>query len=102
VRYIDAVAGGARRASGLAAQAQPRIACGAENRIRAAGFPARKTIEDFDFDHQWSVKRDHVLHLATLDFITARTNIVLLGPPSTGKTMLSTGLGSESAANHAT
>ena len=33
------------------------------------------------------------MHLATLDFITARTNIVLLGPPGTGKTMLATGLG---------
>ena len=70
-----------------------RSAHGADNRIRAAGFPARKTIEDFDFDHQRSVKRDHILHLATLDFITARTNVVLLGPPGTGKTMLATGLG---------
>ena len=34
------------------------------------------------------MKRDHILHLATLDFITAKTNIVLLGPPGTGKTML--------------
>jgi DNA replication protein DnaC len=77
----------------LEAEVATRSAHGAANRIRAAGFPARKTIEDFDFDHQRSVKRDHVLHLATLDFITAKTNIVLLGPPGTGKTMLATGLG---------
>jgi hypothetical protein len=31
-------------------------------------------LEDFDFDHQRSVKRDHILHLATLDFITAIGN----------------------------
>ena len=77
----------------LEAEAATRSAHGAQNRIRAAGFPARKTIEDFDFDHQRSVRRDHVLHLGTLDFITAKTNIVLLGPPGTGKTMLATGLG---------
>jgi len=77
----------------LEAEVATRGAHGAENRIRAAGFAARKTIEDFDFDHQRSVKRDQILHLATLDFITARTNIVLLGPPGTGKTMLATGLG---------
>ena len=77
----------------LEAEIATRSAHGAQNRIRAAGFPARKMIEDFDFDHQRSVRRDHILHLATLDFITARTNIVLLGPPGTGKTMLATGLG---------
>ena len=77
----------------LEAEVATRDAHGAENRIRAAGFAARKTIEDFGFDHQRPVKRDHILHLATLDFITARTSIVLLGPPGTGKTMLATGLG---------
>ncbi len=58
----------------LEAEVATRAAHGAANRIRAAGFPARKTIEDFDFDHQRSVKRDHILHLATLDFITAIGN----------------------------
>ena len=77
----------------LEAEVATRSAHGAQNRIRAAAFPARKMIEDFDFDHQRSVRRDHILHLATLDFITAKTNIVLLGPPGTGKTMLATGLG---------
>jgi DNA replication protein DnaC len=66
---------------------------GGEARIRAARFPARKTIEDFDFDHQRSLKRDTIAHLATLDFIAGRENVVLLGPPGTGKTHLATALG---------
>jgi DNA replication protein DnaC len=59
---------------------------GGEGRIRAARFPARKSLEDFDFDHQRSLKRDTISHLGTLDFVTARDNVVFLGPPGTGKT----------------
>ncbi len=66
---------------------------GGEIRVRAARFPARKTIEDFDFDHQRSLRRDTVSHLGTLDFVEAKDNVVFLGPPGTGKTHLATGLG---------
>src|SRR5215207_7672472 len=65
---------------------------GGEGRIRAARFPACKTLEDFDYDHQRSLKRDTVLHLGTLDFIDERANVVFLGPPGTGKTHLAIGL----------
>ena len=70
-----------------------REAHGGEGRVRAARFPARKALEDFDFDHQRSLKRDTINHLGTLDFITAKDNVVFLGPPGTGKTHLSIGLG---------
>ncbi len=60
---------------------------GGENRIRAARFPGRKSLEDFDFDHQRSLKRDVIAHLGTLDFVQARDNVVFLGPPGTGKTI---------------
>ncbi|CAM4516642.1 IS21-like element helper ATPase IstB [Nocardia ninae] len=69
-----------------------REAHGGEGRIRAARFPSRKSLEEFDFDHQRSLKRDTITHLGTLDFITARDNVVFLGPPGTGKTHLSIGL----------
>jgi DNA replication protein DnaC len=66
---------------------------GGEARIRAARFPARKTIDGFDFGYQTSVRRQVLLHLAGLDFITAHENVIFLGPPGTGKTHLATGLG---------
>jgi DNA replication protein DnaC len=50
-------------------------------------------LEEFDFDHQRSLKRDTIIHLGTLDFITAKENVVFLGPPGTGKTHLSIGIG---------
>ncbi|MDR6416926.1 ATP-binding protein [Pseudarthrobacter sulfonivorans] len=68
-------------------------ASGAEIRARAAGFPARKSLEDFNIDHQPGLKRDTIAHLATGAFLTEASNIVLLGPPGTGKTHLATGLG---------
>ena len=70
-----------------------RQAHGGEGRIRAARFPARKSLEEFDFDHARGLKRDQVAHLGTLDFVTARENVVFLGPPGTGKTHLAIGLG---------
>jgi len=66
---------------------------GGEARIRSARFPARKTLEDFDYTHQRSLKRDQVAHLGTLDFVAERANVVFLGPPGTGKTHLATALG---------
>src|SRR5688500_6060682 len=66
---------------------------GGENRIKTARFPARKTLEDFDYAFQRSIKRDVIAHLATLDFTAEATNVVFLGPPGTGKTHLAIGLG---------
>jgi DNA replication protein DnaC len=80
----------------LAACLQREVAAreshGGEGRIRSARFPARKSLEDFDFDHQRSLKRDTIAHLGTLDFVTGKQNVVFLGPPGTGKTHLATGI----------
>jgi DNA replication protein DnaC len=70
-----------------------REAHGGEGRIRQARFPARKSLEEFDFDHARGLKREQVAHLGTLDFVVARENVVFLGPPGTGKTHLAIGLG---------
>ena len=76
----------------LQREVSARDSHGGEGRIRAARFPARKSLEEFDFDHARSLKRDTIAHLGTLDFVTARENVVFLGPPGTGKTHLATGL----------
>jgi DNA replication protein DnaC len=72
----------------LASEVSARESHGGEARIKAARFPARKTLEEFDFTFQRSVRRQVVEHLGQLDFLHARENIVLLGPPGTGKTHL--------------
>ncbi|WP_435862994.1 IS21-like element helper ATPase IstB [Streptomyces massasporeus] len=65
----------------------------AEARIRAAGFPARKLLEDFDEQHPRGFDREAVARLGKADFVTARRNVVFVGPPGTGKTHLAVALG---------
>jgi DNA replication protein DnaC len=65
----------------LSREVSSRESSGSELRIRAAGFPARKAIEEFSFDHQPGLSRDTIAHLATSQFIAKAGNVVLLGPP---------------------
>lgn len=53
----------------------------------------KRSLEDFDFDHQRSVKREVIAHLGPVDFVAGKENVIFLGPPGTGKTHLATGLG---------
>lgn len=76
----------------LQREVHARDSHGGEGRIRAAKFPARKSLEEFDYDHARALKRDTISHLGTLDFVVAKDNVVFLGPPGTGKTHLATGL----------
>ena len=62
----------------LQREVSARESHGGEGRIRAARFPARKALEDFDYDYQRSLKRETIAHLGTLDFVTARENVKCL------------------------
>ena len=60
--------------------------------MRSARLPAVKTLTDFDFSFQPSVKREQLESLHTLGFLERRENVVLLGPPGVGKTHLALSL----------
>src|SRR5215208_5976551 len=83
-RFLEAV---------LSTEVASRESHGGEGRIKAARFRARKTLEEFDFTFQRSVRRQVVEHLGQLDFLHAKDNVVLLGPPGTGKTHLAIAIG---------
>lgn len=61
--------------------------------VRMAGFPAIKTLDDFDFGFAVGVPEKLLRELATLQFIARHENIVLLGPSGVGKTHLAIALG---------
>src|ERR1700726_1714413 len=82
-RFLEAV---------LSTEVSSRESHGGESRIKAARFPARKTLEEFDFTFQRSVKRMIVEHLGQLDFLHGKQNVPLPGPPGTGKTHLAIAL----------
>src|SRR3954465_7368784 len=72
----------------LSTEHASREAHGGDGRIRAARFPARKTLEEFDFTFQRSVKKTLIQHLGQLDFLAGKENVLLLGPPGPGKAHL--------------
>jgi hypothetical protein len=57
---------------------------GGEGRIRAARFPARKSLEKFEFDHARGLKRELIAHLGTLDFV--RSEVVSRRPRRLSRT----------------
>jgi DNA replication protein DnaC len=64
---------------------------------RLAGFPAIKTLDDFDYDFAAGVKRSQIEELAGLGFIERQENVVLVGPSGVGKTHLAIALGYRAA-----
>jgi DNA replication protein DnaC len=60
--------------------------------MRSSRLPAVKTLEDFDFSFQPSLKREQIESLSTLGFVERKENVVFLGPPGVGKTHLAIGL----------
>ena len=64
-----------------------------ETKLKYAGFPFRKTMEEFDFSFQQSIDRSVINDMMTLRFIHNRENLVFLGPPGVGKTHLSVAIG---------
>jgi len=62
-------------------------------RLRAAMFRETKTLEDFDWSFNASIKRKQVYDLATCRFVREARSILWLGPPGTGKSHLCQAIG---------
>ncbi|NYB72812.1 ATP-binding protein [Sedimentibacter hydroxybenzoicus DSM 7310] len=64
-----------------------------QRKIKVAGFPYIKAIDELDTSRFEHISEPFVKELASCDFIKKRQNIVMVGNPGTGKTHLSIALG---------
>jgi DNA replication protein DnaC len=64
-----------------------------ERRIRAARFPAVKSLDSYDFTALPSLNKTLVLELARCEYLARRENVIALGNAGTGKTHIALGLG---------
>ncbi len=64
-----------------------------ERRIKAAKFPAVKSLVSFNFKAMPALNNMQVLELARCEWVERRENVIALGPSGTGKTHIALGLG---------
>jgi len=66
-------------------------------RVKAAKFREARSIEDFDFTFNTSIKRRKIMELATCRFIREMRDILFTGPPGVGKSHLAQAIGHQAA-----
>ena len=58
-----------------------------------AHFESIKHLEDIDYSFNHSLNRDKITELGGLGFVKANENLIIIGPPGVGKSMIATGIG---------
>ena len=66
-------------------------------RLKQAQFPSFKGFDDFDTEFQKGVTRKQLQTLEKLDWLDALFNLILIGPPGTGKTHIALAIGNKAA-----
>lgn len=64
-----------------------------ERLILKAGFDFIKTLNDIEYSFNDSINYQKIKELGTLSFIEKNENIIIIGPPGVGKSMIATGIG---------
>jgi DNA replication protein DnaC len=70
-----------------------------ERRVKGAGFRELKTLDEFDFAFNPSIKRKIIFDLAAGRFLREARDVLLIGPPGTGKSHIAQALGYQAIKN---
>ena len=76
----------------LAVEVEENQARRLAGRLRFASLPTPATLDGFDYDAAPGVDRTLIAELGTCGYLESATNVLLMGPPGTGKTHLAVGL----------
>ena len=97
VRLQEAAGNGLNHTEFLELILQDELAIRAERlinrRIKAAAFRELKTLEDFDWQFNPSIKKKQIYDLATCRFVRENRSVLFLGPPGIGKSHLVQAIG---------
>ena len=61
--------------------------------LEKADFDSTATLKDIDYSFNHSLEKDKIEELGELHFLNAHENIIIIGPPGVGKSMIATGIG---------
>ncbi len=97
VRLVEAAGNGLSHAEFLEVILQDELAVRGDRqlqrRLKAAQFREHKSLEDFDWSFNPSIKKKQIFDLATCRFVREARDVLLLGPPGVGKSFLAQALG---------
>jgi DNA replication protein DnaC len=81
------------------AEAKEREEKAIKERLKQARFPTYKGFEEFDCDFQKGLTREQLNMLVKLEWLDALFNLILIGPPGTGKTHIALAIGNKAASD---
>ena len=64
-----------------------------EKLLDKAGFDSASSLEDIDYSFNPSLDKSKIDELGRLRFLDNHENIIIIGPPGVGKSMIATGIG---------